>query len=228
MRPPSPALKKRLNPIHVFEFPCVWARLPPHLRKIAFDLHDPRRDSLAMERLGDVLCDFSDAFSTSKTDFGSCSLMPSEISIPECCAPVVSRPHRINSILAKQVDATLNQYLATGLIQHWTSPFSSLLVAIPKVSDGVRITVNYKKLTNISKLSQLPIPRIDQVLDSFGSGRVFSLFHLVSAFHQITAHKDTISLTAFCSPTGLYERLVKPQGSSALHGRFVNAINEVI
>ena len=101
-------------------------------------------------------------------------------------------------------------------------------MAIPKVSGGVRITVNYKKLTQMSKLSQLPIPRIDQVLGSFGSGRVFSLFHLVSSFHQITAHKSTIALTAFGSPTGLYERLVMPQGSSALHGRFVNVINEVI
>ena len=49
-------------------------------------------------------------------------------------------------ILAKEVDATLNQYLAVGLIQHSTSPYSSPLVVIPKNSGGVRITVNYKKL----------------------------------------------------------------------------------
>ena len=33
----------------------------------------------------------------------------------------------------------------------------------------------------------------------------WSLFDLVSSFHQITAHKDTVPLTAFCTPTGLYE-----------------------
>ena len=73
---------------------------------------------------------------------------------------ITSRPHRINPILAKEVEATLNQYLAAGLIQHWTSPYSSPLVAIPKKSGDVRITVNYKKLNQISKLSQLPIPRV--------------------------------------------------------------------
>ena len=51
-------------------------------------------------------------------------------------------------------------------------------MVIPMESGGVRITVN-KKLNHISKLGQLPIPRVDQVLDSLGSGRVFSLFDMV-------------------------------------------------
>ena len=92
--------------------------------------------------------------------------MPFEISVPEGSAPVTSRPHRINPILAEVVDATLNQYLVVGLIQHSTSLYSSPLMVIPKKSRGARITVNYRKLNQISKLSQLPIPCVDQVLDS--------------------------------------------------------------
>ena len=126
------------------------------------------------------------------------------------------------------MDATLNQYLADGLIQQSTSLCSSPLVVIPKKSGGVGITVNYKKLNQISKLSHLPITRVDQVLDSFGSGQVFSRFDLVSSFHQITAHKDTVRLTAFCTPTGLYEWFVIPQGSSPSPGWVVKVINEVI
>ena len=85
--------------------------------------------------------------------------------------------------------------------------------------------MNYKKLNQISKLSQLPIPRMDQVLDSSGSGRVFSLFDLVLSVHQIKAHKDTVPLTAFCTPTGVYEWLVMPQGSCPSPGWFVKVIN---
>ena len=132
----------------------------------------------------------------------------------------------INPILAKEVDATINQYLPAGLIQHSTSPYSNLLVVIPKKSGGVRITVNYKQLNQISKLSQLQIPRVDQVLDSLGSGWVFSLLDLVPSFHQIKVHKDKVPLTTFCSLTGLYEWLVMPQGSSASPGWFVKVINE--
>ena len=170
---PSPALLEHLTPEQRGSFLRVWERLPSHLWAVAFDLHGPGWTPLAMEQLGDVLCDFADAFSKSKTDFGYCSLMPFEISVPEDSAPVTSRPHRINPLLAKEVDTTLNQYLAANLIQHSTSPHSSPLVVIPKKSGGVRITVNYKKLNKVSNLSQLPIPRVDQVLDSLGMRRMF-------------------------------------------------------
>ena len=54
------------------------------------------------------------------------------------------------------------------------------------------------------------------------------MFDLVSLFHQITIDKDTVSLTAFCTPTLLFEWLVMPQGSNAPPGWFVKVINEVI
>ena len=170
---PSLALLKRLTSEKRASFLGVLECLPSHLRAVTFDLHDPGLNPLSIESLGDVLCDFADVFSQPKTDFGSCSLMPFEISVPEGSAPVISRAHQINPILAKEVDATLKQYLAAGLIQHSTSPYSSPLVVIPKKSGGVRIAVNYKKLNKISSLSQLPIPRVDQVLDSWARDGCF-------------------------------------------------------
>ena len=41
-------------------------------------------------------------------------------------------------------------------------------------------------------------------------------------------HKDTVPLTAFYTPAGLYEWLVKPQGISISPGWFVKVIKEVI
>ena len=99
---------------------------------------------------------------------------------------------------------------------------------IPKKSGGVRITVNDKNLNKISSLIQLPIPRVDEVLDSLSVGRVFSLLNLVSSLHQITTHMDTVPLTAFCTSTGLYEWLVMPQGSSGSPAWFIKVINTAI
>ena len=112
------------------------------------------------------------------TEFGSRSLMPFETSVPEGSAPVTSRPHRINPILAKEVDATLNQYLAVGLTQHSSLRTRARWWSFRRSLEAT--TVNYKKLNKISSLSQLPIPRVEQVLDSLGKGRMFSLFDLVS------------------------------------------------
>ena len=102
------------------------------------------------------------------------------------------------------------------------------MVIISEKTGGIRLTINYKKLNNISVLGHLPIPRVDEILDKLGTGRIFFLFDLASSFHQITVHKDTIPLTAFCTPTRLFEWLVMPQRSSAGPGWFVKVINEVI
>ena len=93
------------------------------------------------------MIDFTDVFSTSPTDFGSCSLLPFEISNPPDSPPVTSRPYRVNPLMTKQMDMVLDEYLATGLIQHSTSPrCTSPVVIIPKKSGGIRLTINYKKL----------------------------------------------------------------------------------
>ena len=102
------------------------------------------------------------------------------------------------------------------------------MVVIPKKDGGARITINCKKLSAISSLRQPPILRVDEILDSLGKGRIFSLFDLGSSFHQIIIDKDTIPLTASCTCDRLLERLVMPQGSNAAPGWFVKVINEVI
>lgn len=60
-----------------------------------------------------------------------------------------------------------------------------------------------------------------------GTGRIFSLFDLVSSFNQKTVRTDTIPLAAFCTPTSLFELLVTPQGSSVAPGWLLKGNNEV-
>ena len=85
-----------------------------HLRDVVFDLHGSGWSPSVIDDLGDVLCEFQDVFSTSKADFGSCSLIPFKISVPPGSAPVTSRPYRTNPIFAKKADDVLDQYLAAG------------------------------------------------------------------------------------------------------------------
>lgn len=108
-------------------FTTMWKTLPPHLREISFNLHGPGWTPKAITGLGNVLQEYHDVFSNSPADFGSCSLFPFKFTVPPGSAPVTSRPYRVNPIVAKQVDAVLDQYLAAGLVQHSTSPYSKSL-----------------------------------------------------------------------------------------------------
>ena len=106
-RSPSPTLLERLSADQRSSF-----LEQPHMREIAFNLHGPGWTSAVITQLGEVLAEFSDVFSKSPTDFGSCSLMPFEITVPPNSSSVASRPYRINIPTAENVDAVLDKFLA--------------------------------------------------------------------------------------------------------------------
>ena len=101
------------------------------------------------------------------------------------------------------------------------------MVCVPKKSDGIPIPVNYQKLNKVTEISQIAIPRVDEVLDTLGSGSAFSVFDIFSGFTQLTTHPDTISLTAFCTPAGLYEWFRMSQGAAGAPAWFVSVMRIV-
>ena len=95
-----PLLSRRLSDDQRESFLRLWDRLPLHFRDITFDLHGSGWFPSVISSLRNVRCDFPDVFSASKTDFGSCSLVPLKITVPSDSAPITSRPYRINPIIA--------------------------------------------------------------------------------------------------------------------------------
>ncbi|CAB1117548.1 unnamed protein product [Ectocarpus sp. CCAP 1310/34] len=176
-KPPPQELLDRFSKAQRSSFMRLWARLPANMHDIAFDLHNPGLTPEAIDRLADALVEYSDVFSTSKTDSGSCTIMPFTLFVPAGTKPVASR-----------------------LIQHSTSPWASPLVVIPKKDGSVRITVNYKRLNALVDLDGQPLPRKD----------------------------DTVPLTAFCTPTQMFEWLGMPQGANVSPSLFVKVINRVV
>ena len=219
---PPTELLHRLDDVQRESFLRLWNTVPPHIRQIDFALLDaPGWEPSAIDALVAKLAEYADISSSFKLDYGACSLRPFEIKVPHGAQPIQSRPYRLNSVLSKQVDAILDSYLAAGRIQHSTSPWSSPLVCNPSKSGDIRITVNYQKLNKVTEIPQIAIPRVVEVLDTPGGGSVFSVFDLFSGFTQLTIHPDTIPLTAFCTPNGLYGWLRMPQGAAGAPAWFI-------
>ena len=78
-----------------------------------------------------------------------------------------------------------------------------------------------------TEIPQIAIPRVDEVLDTLGGDSVHSVFDLFSGFTQLAIFPDTISLTTFCTPNGLYEWLRMPQGSTGAPAWFVSVMQLV-
>ena len=184
-------------------------------------------DPTALDALSTTLTTFADVFSSSKSDYGECSLCPLEIKVPPGTQSIQSRPYRLNPVLSKQADAILDYYLAADLIQHSTSPWSSPLVCVRKKSGGIRITLHYQKLNKVTEIPQIAIPRVDEVLDTLGGASFFSVFDLFPRFSQLKIHPDTILLPACCTPNGLYEWLRMPQGAAGAPAWLVSVMRLV-
>ena len=223
---PPTELLHRLDDVERESFLRLWNTVPPHIWQIDFALDAPSWEPSAIDALGATLTEYADIFSSSKLDYGACSLRPFEIKALHGTRPIQSRPYRLNPILLKQVDAILDSYLAAGLIQHSTSTWSSPLVCVPKNICGIRIIVNYQKLNKVTEIPQIAIPCVDEVLDTLGSGSVFG-FDLFSGFTQLRIHPDTIPLTTFYTPKGLYEWLRMPQGAAGAPAWFVSVMRLV-
>ncbi|CAM9896298.1 unnamed protein product, partial [Sphacelaria rigidula] len=84
----------------------------------------------------------------------------------------------------------------------------------------IRLTVNRQRLNAVTKIARLPLPRIDEIIDSLGGGKVFSDFDMQSGYHQLVIDPQSKELTAFWTPLGLYEWLVIPQGAAGALGAF--------
>ena len=122
---PPPELLHRLDRNQRETFFRLWNTVPPHILRIDFPLDAAGWDSTAIDALSATLVTYADVFSSSKLDYGECSLRPFQIKVPPGTQPVQSRPYRLKPVLSKQVDAILDSYLAAGLIQHSASPWSS-------------------------------------------------------------------------------------------------------
>ena len=77
--------------------------MPPHIRWIDFALDAAGWDPPAIDALSATLVAYADVFSSSKLDYGECSLRPFEIKVPPGTKPIQSRPYRLNPVLSKQV-----------------------------------------------------------------------------------------------------------------------------
>ena len=82
--------------------------------------------------------------------------------------------------------------------------------------------VNSQKLNKVTEVPRIAIPRVDEVLDTLGGGSVYSVFELFLGFAELTTHSDTIPLTAFCTPNGIYKWLRISHGAAGSPAWFVS------
>lgn len=138
--------------------------------------------------------------------------------------PVYVKNYRLPKTQKDEIDTQVKKLLDNDLIEPSISQFNSPLILVPKKSlNGVkkwRMCVDYRLLNKKLIPDKYPLPRIDDILDSLGKAKFFSVLDLYSGFHQIPLDEAAREMTAFSTDKGSFQWKVLPFGINVAPNSF--------
>lgn len=138
-----------------------------------------------------------------------------------------STPYRRSPEDNAVIEHKVQELLTKGYIKESNSSISSPVVLFKKGSK-IRMCVDYQRLKKMTIHRPYPIPHMEDLYDSIGTARVFSVLDLKSRYHQIKIRETDTFKTAFVTKTGKYEYLRMPFGLVNAPYTFQKLMNEVL
>jgi len=136
----------------------------------------------------------------------------------------------IYSLTVQELKA-LKDYIKENLkkkfIRKSKSPAGAPILFVMKRDGTLRLCVDYRRLNAITIRNSYPIPRINDLIESFQGAKIFTRLDLRSAYNLIRVKEGHEYLTAFRTPLGHFEYLVMPFGlrnAPSVFQRFVQDI----
>ena len=155
-------------------------------------------------KLRQVLREECSAFAKDADDIGTVPDLELGIRLTDE-VPVKHSYMSIPRPLFDEVKDYLKGLLAKGWIKKSRSSYSCPIVCVRKKDGSLRLCCDFCKLNSKTIPEQLPIPRIQDALDSLGGSKWFSVLDQGKAYHQGFIKEESQHLTAFVTPWGLYE-----------------------
>jgi hypothetical protein len=153
-------------------------------------------------------------------------------SVPEGRA-ITLKDYRLAEAHKQEVKDQIEQMIRDEIIAPSESERNFPLVIVPKKMDATgkrkwRISVDFRKLNEVSVGDSFPLSNIQDILDKVGRARYFTALDCASGFHQIFIRKGDRCKTAFSTPTGHFEYLNMPFGLKAAPATFQRMMNLVL
>nr|XP_034174769.1 uncharacterized protein LOC117601733 [Osmia lignaria] len=147
--------------------------------------------------------------------------------------PVNIKQYRYPQALKEEVNRQVKELLDKDIIEHSSSPYNSPIWIVPKkeITQGNkswRLVIDFRKLNEKTISDAYSLPNIVDILDQLGSAKYFSIFDLMSSFHQIPMHPDDKHKTAFSRPFGHFHFKRMPFGLKNAAGSFQRLMNNVL
>lgn len=119
-------------------------------------------------------------------------------------APVRLNPYPWSPEVQRHVDAELDKWIESGVVERSTSDWAMLIVPVIKKKDGadpedfkVRMCLDARKLNERTRRDAYPLPHQDRILGRLGPSKFLTTIDLSKAFWQIPLSPESRKYTAF-------------------------------
>jgi transposase InsO family protein len=141
--------------------------------------------------------------------------------------PVSQPPYHASPAGGKIIDDTLAELLAEDVIEESDSPWASPAILVRQKGKD-RFCIDFRKVNEVTKADQYPIPRIDDILSQFSGKAYFTTFDANKGFHQIEIDPKDREKTAFRTHRGLHQYKRMPFGLKSGPGIFQRLMDKIL
>ena len=119
--------------------------------------------------------------------------------------PIKQHPYRLNLQKEEYLKNEVQYLLDNDFVEPSQSNWSSPCLLVPKPDQSYRMCTDFRKLNSVTKTDTFPIPRIDDCIDKVGKAKYVTKIDLLKGFYQVPLTERAKELSAFVTPSGLYQ-----------------------
>jgi hypothetical protein len=126
-----------------------------------------------------------------------------------------------------EMDAFLEEALATGCIRQSKSPLGAPVFFIKKKDGKRRFVQDYRALNAITRKNRYPLPLINDLIHQLKGACYFTKLDIRWGYDNVRIHEGDKWKAAFCTNRGLFEPLVMYFGLTNSPATFQTMMNEI-
>ncbi|XP_033761567.1 uncharacterized protein LOC117343335 [Pecten maximus] len=142
--------------------------------------------------------------------------------------PIKQHPYRLNPVKAKIMSDEIQYMLDNDIIEPSQSEWSSPCLLVPKPDKSFRFCTDFRKVNAVTKTDSFPMKRLQDCIDKVGSAKYVTKFDLLKGYWQVPLTERAKNVSAFVTPTGLYQYKVMPFGMRNAPATFQRLMNKMI
>ena len=180
--------------------------------------------SVQRKELAEVITQYREVFPDvpSKTN-----LIEHDVDVGDS-APIKQHPYRVSPMKKELLDKEVQYMLKNDIIEESQSNWSSPCILVPKHDGGFRFCTDFRKVNDKTKSDSFPIHRIADCIDQIGNAKFVSTFDMLKGYWQVPLTQRAREISAFVTPSGLYQYKVMPFGMKNAPATFQRMVNKLV